>query len=126
MPFHPDNIAWRVDPQDPRKSIALIAGHRSSPLVSKIARGAQGVKAPSFVSQLVFPDNLDAVRAQKMSGIELETVFTNGGDFGTSTSAEIDGFGALWVTGLYQEGLLRCGGVRHVPGPVLTEDEEIF
>lgn len=111
-PFHPDNIAWD---EVSSGSVALIAGHRSSPLVSKIARtGRKDVPAPSFVSAIVFPPEFEQLSAKALGEIPLKTLYTNAGDFGTSTSAELDSEGALWVAGLYQDGILRCQGA-HVP-----------
>ncbi|KZV73742.1 calcium-dependent phosphotriesterase [Peniophora sp. CONT] len=119
VPFAPDNLSFDDD------GVLLVAGHADMPALTGMAEDKPGVRAPSWVMSLrptsqpvdmVFWDAKASFSASGRvppppTGWEMETLYqSNGhGGFASSVSAFRDArTGRLFVTGLYEEGLLVC------------------
>lgn len=119
MPFAPDNLSFDDD------DVLLVSGHADLPALLGMSKDKPGVRAPSWVvslrptSQLIdrVPWDLKAPFSASgripppPSGWEIQTLYQSSGrgGFASSTTAVRDSrTGRLFVTGLYEEGLLVC------------------
>ena len=120
VPFAPDNLHYDED------GVLLVAGHAYYPALIAVAANKTGESAPSWIVSLArrgeeqnTTGDLEfdtkapypvARRVNAPSSHEIETVYQgNGAVFAGSTTGLRDSrTGTLFVTGLYQEGLLVC------------------
>ena len=119
IPFAPDNLSFDDD------GVLLVTGHADLPALLGMSKDKPGVRAPSWVVSLrstpqpvdkVFWDTKAPFSASGRippppAGWEMETLYQSSGQggFASSTTALRDTrTGRLFVTGLYEEGLLVC------------------
>ncbi|KAL5526921.1 hypothetical protein ACEPAF_8648 [Sanghuangporus sanghuang] len=120
VPFAPDNLHYDDD------GVLLVAGHAYYPALLAVAANKTGESAPSWIVSLARrgegesePQDTDfdtkapysaARRVNAASSHKIETVYQcDGAVFAGSTTGLRDSrTGTLFVTGLYQEGLLVC------------------
>lgn len=118
LPFAPDNVAY-----DSNGSL-MVAGHPAFFSLTKVAADHAGAISPSWVVSLdsrqdatlsTTKYDMDAPypsskRAGVVKGYDVETVYQgNGTKFGSSTTGLRDArTGTVFVTGLYEDGLLVC------------------
>ena len=126
LPFHVDNISYDDD------GTLIVAGHPHFPSLIKVAANATGALAPSWVMAIsprakgqevnspslgTAPKQYDlkapisaSSRAPAVLSHDCLTLFqSNGTGFSSSSTGVRDSStGVLYVTGLYEEGLLVC------------------
>lgn len=90
LPFFPDNLAYDDD------GALIVTGHPHFPALIGVAANRTGATAPSW--------------AVSVSGDVVETLFQSDGSvFGSSSTTLRDArTGAIYVAGLYEEGVLVC------------------
>jgi len=117
VPFHPDNLSYGAG------RTLYVGGHPAFFSLIKVSKRKQ-LSAPSWVAS--FTPSKDDMRSPAMSsGVRpthtMQTLYqSDGSGFGMSTTGAfvsshvdgtkdaIDGKGSIFVTGLYEEGVLEC------------------
>lgn len=119
VPFAPDNLSFDDD------GVLLAAGHTDFPALIGMSQDKPGVRSPSWVISLrpteelvdkvVWDSKAPYTASGRVppppSGWEMETLYQSSGNggFASATTALRDArTGRLFVTGLFEEGLLVC------------------
>ncbi|KAF8127065.1 hypothetical protein EV363DRAFT_1347075 [Boletus edulis] len=115
VPFFPDNIVYDDD------GALIVTGHPHFPALIHVAANKTGAMAPSWAVSITPRSGRDARAAQSLEVVrstfasavathEVETLFQSDGSvFGSSSTTLRDArTGAIYIAGLYEEGMLVC------------------
>jgi hypothetical protein len=114
LPFFTDNVVWREMDHSTGTSEILVAGHPSSRRLERVIHNPMGF-APSHVASILVTIDPSQPGVDGISFDQPRTVYRSDGNpatggYPSSTTADRDGAGRLWLSGLYASGLMVCEG----------------
>jgi hypothetical protein len=114
LPFLTDNVVWFDTNSSAGKSEILVAGHPTMRDVDKVRKEHVSF-APSHVASIKVTIERGKTAEDAIRFCQPHTVYRSDGDparngYSTSTTADRDSVGRLWISGLYGDGLMVCEG----------------